>query len=73
MINQTVAIPEKDYSLFLEVVKRFKWKVKGNTSIAKTKASNPLLDEIKEAVENMNLVKQGKLKARPIQDLLDEL
>jgi hypothetical protein len=72
MIHQTVAIPEKDYALFLEVIKRFKWKVEGKTPIAKTK-DNLLLDEIKEAVDSMNLVKQGKLKARPIQDLIDEL
>ncbi len=73
MIHQTVAVPEQDYSLFLEVIKRFKWKVEGKTQITKTKADNKLLEEIKEAVDNINLVKQGKLKARPIQDLLDEL
>jgi hypothetical protein len=32
-----------------------------------------LLEEIKEAVENLNLVKQGKMEARPAKDLLDEL
>jgi hypothetical protein len=32
-----------------------------------------LRDEIKEAVENVNLVKQGKLKAKPLSELLDEL
>ena len=32
-----------------------------------------LIEEIKEAVENLKLVKQGKLKARPAKDLLDEL
>lgn len=37
----------------------------------------PSIEEIKEgireAVREMNLVKQGKLRARPIQELLDEL
>jgi len=28
---------------------------------------------LKQAVEELNLVKQGKLKARPAKDLLDEL
>ena len=28
---------------------------------------------IREAVREVNLIKQGKLKARPIQELLDEL
>ena len=29
--------------------------------------------EIRQAVQEVNLIKKGKLKARPIQDLLDEL
>ncbi len=32
-----------------------------------------LMSEIHEAVENLKLVKAGKLKARPAKDLLDEL
>ena len=32
-----------------------------------------LMEEIKEAVENLKLVRKGKLKARPVKELLDEL
>ena len=32
-----------------------------------------LLSEIKEAVENLKLVREGKLKARPAKELLDEV
>ena len=32
-----------------------------------------LKSEIRQAVVEMNLVKKGKLQARPVQDLLDEL
>ena len=32
-----------------------------------------LVDEIKEAVEELKLVRQGKLKARPARDLINEL
>jgi polyhydroxyalkanoate synthesis regulator phasin len=32
-----------------------------------------LIEEIKEAVDNLNLVKKGKLKARSAKDLLNEL
>ena len=32
-----------------------------------------LLEEIKEAVENLNMVKKGKLKARSARELLNEL
>lgn len=38
-----------------------------------SKAKEKLIAEIKEAVKQVNLIKQGKLKARPIQELLDEL
>ncbi|HAH25595.1 MAG TPA: hypothetical protein DCL77_17860 [Prolixibacteraceae bacterium] len=46
-------------------------------SFANAKKISPekaqLLEEIKEAVENLNLVKQGKMEARPAKELLDEL
>ncbi len=32
-----------------------------------------LMEEIKEAVENLALVRKGKLKARPAKDLLNDL
>lgn len=32
-----------------------------------------LMEDIKEAVENLALVRKGKLKARPARDLLNEL
>lgn len=32
-----------------------------------------LVDEIKEAVEDLKMVRQGKLKARPARDLINEL
>jgi hypothetical protein len=32
-----------------------------------------IIEEIKEAVEELNLIKQGKLKGIPAQQLLDEL
>ncbi len=32
-----------------------------------------LVEEIKEAVENLKLVRKGKMKARPAKELLDEI
>lgn len=32
-----------------------------------------LFEELKEAIENLTLVRKGKLKARPAKDLLNEL
>ena len=53
----------------LEVLKGLSY-VKAKT-ISNEKAL--LMEEIKEAVENLTLVRQGKLKARPAKDLLNEL
>ena len=48
-----------------------------NFPFVKAKSISPakarLLEEMKEAVENLNLVKQGKLKPRSAKDLLNEL
>lgn len=53
----------------LEVLKGLSYvKVK---TISEEKAL--LMEEIKEAVDNLALVREGKLKARPAKDLLNEL
>ncbi len=39
----------------------------------KTPTKARLLEELKEAVEEMKLIKAGKKKARPVEDLLNEL
>jgi hypothetical protein len=48
-----------------------------NFSFAKAKPISPakaqFLEELKEAVENLNLIKQGKLKGRLAEELLDEI
>jgi hypothetical protein len=48
-----------------------------NFSFVKTKTITNekalLIEEIKEAVENVKLAKQGKLKAKPLNELLNEL
>ena len=38
-----------------------------------TEEKAQLMSEIREAVENLQLVREGKLKARPAKDLLNEL
>ena len=50
--------------------------LKGLSYVKATPLSNEkalLIKEIKEAVENLALVRQGKLKARSAKDLLNEL
>jgi hypothetical protein len=53
----------------LEVLKGLSY-VKTKT-ISEEKAV--LMEEIKEAVENLKLVRRGKMKARPAKDLLNEI
>ncbi|MEP7268021.1 MAG: hypothetical protein ABI844_10380 [Saprospiraceae bacterium] len=53
----------------LEVLKGLSY-VKA-TTITDEKAL--LMTEIKEAVENLSLVRQGKLKARPAKELLNDI
>jgi len=48
-----------------------------NLPFVKTKELSPakskILTDLKEAVDEMNLVNQGKIKMRPAKDVLDEL
>ncbi len=53
----------------MEVLKSLPY-VKAKT-ISEEKAL--LIEDIKEAVENLNLVKQKKIKAKPAKELLNEL
>jgi polyhydroxyalkanoate synthesis regulator phasin len=62
-------IKDDKASHLLEVLKGLKY-VKAKT-ISNEKAL--LIEEIKEAVDNLSLVRKGKLKARPAKDLLNEL
>lgn len=62
-------IKDSKAGFFMELLKNFPF-VKAKTL---TPSKAQILEELKEAVENMTLVKQGKLKARPAKELLNEL
>jgi len=62
-------IKDSKADFVMELLKNFSF-VKAKT-ISDEKAL--LIEEIKEAVENLKLVRQGKLTARPARELLDEL
>ncbi len=62
-----------DYNLMVQDEKTT-YTPKKRASLKKnSKAKKKLINEIKEAVKFINLVKQGKRKGRPVQELLDEL
>jgi len=62
-------IKDDKAAFFLEVLKNFSFvKAKPLTGEAPL-----LLQELEQAVHNVNLAKQGKLKPKPLSELLDEL
>jgi hypothetical protein len=62
-------IPDNRASSFMDVIRSISY-VKAKT-ITDSKAL--LIEEIKEAVEEMKLIKAGKKKARNAEDFLNEL
>ncbi len=59
-------IKDEKASFFMEVLKNFSF-VEAKPLSSETAQ---LLGEVKEAVENLNLVKKGQLQARPARELL---
>jgi len=62
-------IPDRKASSILEVLRSISY-VK-TSKLTDTKAE--LMQEIREAVVQMKLIKKGRLKARPVEDILHEL
>lgn len=64
-----IEIKDEETSFILEVLKNFK--------SVKVKPLTPnhadVLEGLKEAVEEMNLIKAGKKKSTPLSDFLNEL
>lgn len=64
-----VDIPDNKATSFLEVIRSISY-VKAKQL---TEAKAELIADIREAVEELKLVKQGKLKSRSVEDLINEL
>ncbi len=62
-------IPDNKATSLMEVLKSISYLK--TTIISEEKAH--LIDEIKQSIEEIKLVRAGKLKARPIEELLNEL
>lgn len=63
-------IQDSKASFFLEVLKNFSF-VRKATPVSAAKAN--LMQDIKESVDELNLVRAGKIKSRDAEELLDEL
>ena len=63
-------VKDEKAPFFIELIRHLPF-VKNVKSMSPAKSK--VLEELKEAIDNLNLVKAGKLKAQPARELLDEL
>jgi hypothetical protein len=63
-------IKDSKAAFFMELIKNLSF-IKKATPLSDTKAE--LIQDIREAVEELNLIKRGKMDARNAEDLIDEL
>ncbi len=70
MRQVTLNIPDKKYPVFMKLIKSLDYV---NDIDVEKKEKEEILDGIKQAFKEVKLVKSGKLKAKPINELLDEL
>jgi hypothetical protein len=66
----TLNIKDSKFKFFLELIKNFDFvQVEENEGDAK----EAILANIKQGLEEVKLVQEGKMKSRPAKELLDEL
>lgn len=63
-------ISDNKAAFFMEVLKNFSF-VKKATPISNAKAT--IMQDIKEAVEELKMIREGKLQARNAEDIINEL
>ena len=67
----TLQIPDKKYSFFMELIKNLDFVKKIEEDHEPSKEE--ILDGLREAVKELNLIKAGKKKARNAEEFLNEL
>jgi hypothetical protein len=72
MKTLTIKVPDNKYSFFVELVKNLGF-AKQIVVEEEEPAKAEILNGIREAVEEVNLIKQGKKKSVPLKDFLNEL
>ena len=73
MKNILLSVPEKHYSFIIELVRSFDYiKVKEATE-EPAPTGEQFLNGMRAAIEDVKLIKAGKKKGKPFQQLLDEL
>ena len=71
MKQVTLHIPDNEFPLFIELVHNLNFVKK--IEVDENPAKQKILKGLKQAVNEMNLVKAGKLKSRDARELIHEL
>jgi len=71
MKHITLEIPDNKYSFFLELIKNFDFVKK--IEVAKEPTKKEILQGIREAAEEVKLIKAGKCKAVSLKEFLNEV
>jgi hypothetical protein len=69
----TLEIPEQHVPFFKDLVKHLSFPVVVEDDDLEEPTPEQLKAELRQAIKELNLIKKGKLKSRPIEDLLNEL
>jgi hypothetical protein len=69
----TLQVPDSKTTSFLDLVKQLGYAKKVQVLEDKPRTKAEILEGIKEAVEEVKLIRAGKLKSVPLKDFLDEL
>jgi hypothetical protein len=73
MKTLTIDVPDNKYGQFLEVISTLGLDKDSIHIQSETQSKQEILDGLKEAVEEMNLILAGKKKGTPLKDFLNEL
>ncbi|MBO0357799.1 hypothetical protein J0X19_07565 [Hymenobacter sp. BT186] len=73
-----LTVPDEQYAFLMKVLKSFAFEVEAKPVRAPkekklTPAQQEWVDEMKEALEQVELHQQGKIKLRSLDELIDEL
>lgn len=69
----TLEIPEQHVPFFKDLVKHLSFPVVVEDDDLEEPTPEQLKAELRQSIQELKLIKQGKLKSRPARELLDEL
>ena len=73
MKNILLSVPEKHYPFIMELVRSFDYIKIKETKEEPAPTKEEFLNGMREAIGEVKLIKAGKKKGKPFQQLLDEL